>query len=606
MDTLRFGFRYWKKYLPLSLLAKLFSLIAILCDLTLPLLSAGLLDYIIAYDPASPPAPGILDFLYTGRLGAPGTWQLFGNIAAIFAGVLCVRLLFLYCKNVTFQWCGLRMECTLREETYAKLLDLDGETIARYNMGELLTTMNRDTIIFKEMYSRIFMSIFDSVVSITVAIALLATLDTYLLIIPLALTPFIIIALVCYLKKVRKVFAAIRQGYSEINLDVQENVDAVRIVRSFAAEEEEIEKFDKCNKNVCELNCREVRLSAKFNAIFTAFQQVGYVGTVVLAVLLVMSGNIALGALTAATTYVTKIISHITQISRAFFMMQNQLVSGGRLKRFLTEKSAVPDCPSARVCSRTPHIAFRDVSFTLGDKQVLKHISLDVPYGKKVGLMGGTGSGKSALLKMLSRIFDATAGEVDIDGVNIKEYPLEQVRAEYAYVFQDVFLFSNTVDANVAFARPDCSEEDVFRATSIAQASRFVEKLPDGYSTIVGERGMGLSGGQKQRISIARALVKGAPVLILDDASSALDMATEKRVLSAIKRHCPEHTLFIATHRVSSVMDCDEILFLRDGEIVERGTAQELIQKDGAFAAIWRLQTSDGQLDDSSYGAGEE
>ena len=320
----------------------------------------------------------------------------------------------------------------------------------------------------------------------------------------------------------------------------------------------------------------------------------------------VMSGNIALGALTAATTYVTKIISHITQISRAFFMMQNQLVSGGRLKRFLTEKSAVPDCPSARVCSRTPHIAFRDVSFTLGDKQVLKHISLDVPYGKKVGLMGGTGSGKSALLKMLSRIFDATAGEVDIDGVNIKEYPLEQVRAEYAYVFQDVFLFSNTVDANVAFARPDCSEEDVFRATSIAQASRFVEKLPDGYSTIVGERGMGLSGGQKQRISIARALVKGAPVLILDDASSALDMATEKRVLSAIKRHCPEHTLFIATHRVSSVVDCDEILFLRDGEIVERGTAQELIQKDGAFAAIWRLQTSDGQLDDSSYGAGEE
>ncbi len=606
MDILRFGFRYWKRYLPLSLLSKLFSLVAILCDLTLPLLSAGLLDYIIAYDPADPPAAGILDFLYTGNLGAPGTWQLFGSLAAIFAGVLCIRLIFLYCKNVTFQWCGLRMECVLREETYAKLLNLDGETIARYNMGELLTTMNRDTIIFKEMYSRIFMNIFDSVVVIAVSIALLATLDTYLLIIPLVLMPFIVIALVCYLKKARKVFAAIRQGYSEINLDVQENVDAVRIVRSFAAEDEEIRKFDKCNQNVCDLSCREVRLSAKFNSIFTAFQQVGYVGTVVIAVLLVMSGQIALGALTAATTYVTKIISHITQISRSFFTMQNQLVSGGRLRRFLTEESAVPDCPSARVCSAKPHIELKDVSFTLGEKQVLKHISLDIPYGKKVGLMGGTGSGKSALLKMLSRIFDATAGEVDIDGVNIKEYPLEQVRAEYAYVFQDVFLFSNTVDANVAFARPDCTEEDVLRATEIAQAARFVEKLPDGYETIIGERGMGLSGGQKQRISIARALVKGAPVLILDDASSALDMATEKRVLASIKQHCPDNTLLIATHRVSSVMDCDEILFLRDGEIVERGTAQELIDRNGAFAAIWKLQTSDGQLDDSSYGAGEE
>ena len=606
MDVFRFGLKYWKKFIPLSLLSKLFSLIAIVCDLTIPLISAGLLDYIIAYDPADPPAAGLLDFLFMGSLGAPGSWELFGNIALVFAGVLCTRLVFLYCKNISYQWCGLRMECLLREETYAKLLELDGETIARYNMGELLTTMNRDTIIFKEMYSRIFMNIFDSVVSIVLSIALLATLDTYLLIIPLVLTPFIIVALVSYLKKARRLFASIREGYSAINLDVQENVDAVRIVRSFAAEEEEIRKFDECNTRVRDLSCREVRLTAKFNSIFTAFQQVGYVGTVVIAVLLVLSGDIALGALTAATTYVTKIISHITQISRAFFMMQNQLVSGGRLKRFLTEESAVPDCPSALVCSAKPHIEFRDVSFTLGEKQVLKHISLDVPYGKKVGLMGGTGSGKSAMLKMLSRIFDATAGEVTIDGKDIRDYPLEQVRAAYSYVFQDVFLFSNTVDANVAFAHPDCTEDDVFRASDIAQASAFIKKLPDGYETIVGERGVGLSGGQKQRISIARALIKGSPVLILDDASSALDMATEKRVLAAIKEHCPENTLFIATHRVSSVMDCDEILFLRDGEIVERGTAQQLIEQDGAFAAIWKLQTSDGQLDDSSYGAGEE
>ena len=606
MDVLRFGFRYWKKFVPLSLLSKLFSLIAILCDLILPLLSAGLLDYIIAYDPANPPASGLLDFLYTGSLGAPGSWELFGNLALIFAGVLLLRLIFLYCKNVTFQWCGLRMECVLREETYAKLLDLDGETIARYNMGELLTTMNRDTIIFKEMYSRIFMNIFDSVVSIALSIALLATLDLYLLILPLAMAPFIVVALVSYLKKARRLFASIREGYSAINLDVQENVDAVRIVRSFAAEDEEIKKFDDCNRKVCDLNCDQVRLSAKFNSIFVAFQQVGYVGTVVIAVLLVLGGNIALGVLTAATTYVTKIISHITQISRSFFMMQNQLVSGGRLKRFLTEESAVPDCLSALVCSQKPHIAFHDVSFTLGEKQVLKHITIDVPYGKKVGLMGGTGSGKSALLKLLSRIFDPTAGEVTIDGKDIRSYPLEQVRAAYSYVFQDVFLFSNTVDANVAFAHPDCTEDEVFRATHIAQADRFIDKLPDGYATIVGERGVGLSGGQKQRISIARALVKGSPVLILDDASSALDMATEKRVLAAIKRHCPDNTLFIATHRVSSVMDCDEILFLRDGEIVERGTAEELIRKDGAFAAIWKLQTSDGQLDDSSYGAGED
>lgn len=607
MSVFRFGLKYWKKFIPLSLLSKLFSLLAMACDLVIPLISAGMIDYIIGYDAVNPPTEhGVLGFLFAGALGEPQSWQLFCNLTLIFAGVLLTRMLFLYCKNVTFQWCGLRMECKLREETYAKLLELDGETISRYNMGELLTTMNRDTVIFKELYSRILMNIFDSTVMIALSIALLTTLDAMFLILPLVITPLILACLIRYLMQARKLFRAIREGYSAINLDVQENVDAVRIVRSYAAEEEEIAKFDVCNERVRESNCREVLLSAKYHSIFTAFQQIGYVGTVVIAVLLVLSGEIYLGALTAATTYVTKIISHITQLCHTCFRMQNQLVSGGRLQKFLTEESAVPDCPSALKASLQPHIVFHDVNLTLGEKQVLRHIDLDVPYGKKVGVMGGTGSGKSALLKLLSRIFDATSGEITVDGVNVMDYPLEQVRAEYAYVFQYVFLFSNTVDANIAFSSPDCTQETVHEAAAIAQASAFVEKLPEGYETIVGERGVGLSGGQKQRISIARALVKSAPVLILDDASSALDMATEKRVLAAIKESCPEKTLFIASHRVASVMDCDEVLFLRDGEIAERGTPDELIAMDGAFAAIWKLQTSDGQLDDSSYGAGEE
>ena len=197
--------------------------------------------------------------------------------------------------------------------------------------------------------------------------------------------------------------------------------------------------------------------------------------------------------------------------------------------------------------------------------------------------MGGTGSGKSALLKTLCRTFDVTSGRITLDGADIRDYTLETLRSEFSYVFQDVFLFSNTVDANIAFARPDCEEELVLGAAETAQAARFIEKLSEGYETIVGERGIGLSGGQKQRVSIARALVKGAPVLVLDDASSAL----------------------ISAHRVSSVMDCDEVIYLRDGEIVERGTPQELVAMGGAFAAVWRLQTSDGQLDDSSYGKGE-
>ena len=384
----------------------------------------------------------------------------------------------LYAKNVTFQWCGVAMECTLRAETYAKLLELDGETLSRYNVGELLTTMNRDTISFKELYSRMILNIFDSVIVIVFSVVTLTMLDWRLLFLPVAVAPFFTVALVRYLRQAKVLFKEIRESYSAINLTVQENIDAVRIVRSFAGEETEMHKFDRDNERVYALNKQEARLSAKYNSIFTLCQQVGYVGTVCIAFALVLSGSIALGALTAATTYVTKIISHIMQISRSFYMMQNQLVSGARLKKFLTEEGAIHDSRALRTAPQKPHFRFEDVSLTLGEKPVLKHITLDLPYGKKLGVMGGTGSGKSVLLKSLSRIYDVTAGDITLDGTDIRDYSLEALRSEFAYVFQDVFLFSNTVDANIAFAHPDvpkrksCAPRRSRRPTSSSASSR--------------------------------------------------------------------------------------------------------------------------------------
>ena len=177
MDIFRFGWKYWKKYLPLDILVKVFSLVAILCDLLLPLLSAGIIDYVIAYDPSSPVDEGFIGFLFDGRLGAPASGELFLHLVLMFAGVFLVRIVLLYAKNVTFQWCGVAMECTLRAETYAKLLELDGETLSRYNVGELLTTMNRDTISFKELYSRMILNIFDSVIVIVLSVVTLTMLD---------------------------------------------------------------------------------------------------------------------------------------------------------------------------------------------------------------------------------------------------------------------------------------------------------------------------------------------------------------------------------------------------------------------------------------------
>lgn len=604
MSNLSFGAGYWKKQLPLTVLSYLSSFIAIVTDLSLPLLTAAMLDYAVCYDPskAAGTPDGIFGFLFTGKYGALGTMKLFLSCAAVFLVILLLRLIFIYIKNISFQRAGLRMESDLRDDTYKKLMQLDGSALSGFNTGELMTVMNRDIVMVKEMYTRVFISFFDSVTVMIVTCIFLSSISPWMLLIPVAISPALIFTLIRYARTMKVIFTDVRRAYSDINLTVQENIRGVRLVRAFANETYEEEKFRRDNYRMRDVMFRLDDKMAKYNTFFDGFMQIAYVSAIIICVFLVLNGSLMVGALTAAGAYVMKIMSHITQISQNISNMQRQTVSLGRLKNFLETESGIREYPEALCASARPHIRMENVSLTLGDKQVLKNITLDIPYGKKVGIMGGTGSGKSVLLKSLSRVFDVTSGEISIDGQNVRKYALDALRNEFAYVFQDVFLFSHTIDANIAFYDPEAPEEDVRDAAETAQAARFVEKLEDGYETVVGERGLGLSGGQKQRLSVARALMKRAPVLILDDASSALDMATEKKLLKAVKQKTPENTLLIAAHRVSSVMDCDEIVYLQDGEIVERGTAKELISLGGRFASIYRMQTADGQLDDSSYG----
>ena len=238
----------------------------------------------------------------------------------------------------------------------------------------------------------------------------------------------------------------------------------------------------------------------------------------------------------------------------------------------------------------TPDIEMKDVSLEMDGQEILKHINISIPYGKKLGIVGETGSGKSVLLKALVRVSDITSGQITISGHDIKEFSLDNLRKMYSYLFQEVFLFSNTIESNIAFSRADIDERMVTRAATDAEAARFIDALPERYKTIVGERGLGISGGQKQRISIARAFLKNAPVFVLDDSTSALDVNTEHVVLKNIYEHFAEKTLIITAHRFSSVVDCDEILYMKDGVIAERGTFRELMELGGSFAHIYRVQ----------------
>lgn len=588
MDVLKFGFRYWKRNLGFSVVTQIMSFTALGADLLLPMLTALFIDYIIKDSPVK--NDNVFSFLLDGSWGQVHTMELFWHLAVVFLGLLFLKLILVYSKNVINQRLGLNLETDLRLATFHKLMELDSATISEYNTGELLTTVNSDTIMFKEMFCRIIPNILDSAFVLVIAILLLASINAWLLIIPLLMIPVFAFALMRFKKLARLNFRNIRSCNSDMNLKVQENIEAVRLVRSFTNEEKEQEKFNEANQNLRDSYIKQVKLSASFEAAFSAIKQFAYIGSIAVSAILVMNGQIRVGYLASCAAYILKIMDYITMINNMMFQMQQQIVSGYKMMHFMECESRIPDGTETVAEDSAPHIRFQNASLKILDKPVLQNIDLDIPYGRKIGIVGGTGSGKSTLLEALIRIHDVSEGEILLNGRNIKEYSLKSLRSQFAYVYQDVFLFSNTIDSNISYADPEAEEEAVIRAAEHAQAHDFITKLEEGYDTIVGERGLGISGGQKQRVSIARALVKDAPVLVLDDSTSALDVDTEKRLLEAINRHYSDKTLLISAHRMSSVVDCDEILYLLDGRIAERGTFEELMEQNGHFASVYNIQ----------------
>ncbi|MBR3508127.1 MAG: ABC transporter ATP-binding protein [Lachnospiraceae bacterium] len=588
MEVFKFGFRQWKKRLALDILTKLLSFTALTADLLLPLLTAMFINYVIKEE--KPEQGGVFSFLLSGKYGEVHSMQLFWTLACWFLGLILLKDVIVYVKNYILQKLGLALETDLRVLTFHKLMELDSETVSEYNTGELLTTLNSDTIMFKELFCRMIPNIFDSIYVLILAVVMLASINHYLLIIPVILTPFFAVALLRFRKLARDNFRAIRGCNSTMSLTVQENIEAVRLVRSFTNEELEKRKFDKSNVALRDAHVKQIKLSSTFEAVFGMIRQVAYIGSIAVAAVLVMHGQLLVGYLVACADYVFRIMNHVTQINNSFFQMQQQLVSGKKMLDFMNcESKIVGGEQSAKEVAQI-HLKVEDASLAIQGQEILKHVSIDITPGKKIGIVGGTGSGKSVLLESLIRVHDISSGRITLNGTDIREYDLDSLRQKFSYVFQDVFLFSNTITSNIAYSEPEVERQQIQKAAEHAQAHGFIMNLLDGYETIVGERGLGISGGQKQRVSIARALLRDAPILVLDDSTSALDVNTEKKLLADIKKYYPDKTLLISAHRLSSVVDCDEILFMRDGSITERGSFDELMKLNGDFAKIYNIQ----------------
>ncbi len=600
LDILKFGFKYWKKRMPMAIFCQIMGYVGLTATLLLPQLTQLIIDFVIdveSFTPEKMESSGNL-FMFlvrSGEYGAPGSTELFFSLAGVFLILLAVRIVLLYVRNNLFIRNGLKMETDLRNATYTKLTRQSNSILSRYSTGELLNIMNGDIVSFKELFAFVFLIIADAVFMLVVVVYLLARINPALIIIPLSLSPFLIVTLRKFMRAARDISAEIRNRNADMNMTVSENINAVRLIRSFTSEETELKKFDKRNEATKNTYFRHADIISSYTVLFNIMRQVAYIGSIAVGTLLILRGHLTVGSLVAFTGYVLNIMDNITNINNFMFTAQQQLVSGGRLLIFLETGNIIDELESPEQLSGRPHIATEELTLVMDDHTLLKNVTLDVPPGKKLGIMGGTGSGKTVLLKTLSRFMDATSGRVMINGEDVRKYPIEDVRRQFSFVFQDVFLFSNTIDANIAYYDPEADRERVRHCAETAQATSFIESMPDGYETVIGERGFGLSGGQRQRVSVARALLKDAPVLVLDDSTSALDTATEKKLLDIIQSEFSEKTILISAHRASSVAFCDEIIYMQDGEIIERGSFDELMAMRGNYYSIYAKQSADGE-----------
>jgi len=497
------------------------------------------------------------------RKGETNLWPL----AFAILGAALVRLVFSVLRRLIAGRVSLGVEYDLRNRMYRHLQSLE--------------------LAFFLGYGLIF--ILQSLVTLLVAAAVMLALNVELGLLALAPAPLIFWAAMRYGRKNRPASQEVQQRIAELTAEVEENVGGIRLVKAFAREDRQLGRVRERAGRVFE----QSMVSTRLRAFYTPF--IGFLPTLGLAVVLLVggrqavNGQITIGEFVAFYGYVNLLVGPVRMLGIALGMAQRAVGSGARVFEVLDRKpdmtvpEGAPDLPAG-----DGRVDMRGIAFTYvgSDERVLDGIDLDVPAGRTIAIVGGTGSGKSTLVSLLPRLYDPTEGTVSIDGADVSQVRLESLRGQVGLVSDDPFLFSDTIAGNIAYARADASQEVIEDAAKRADIHDFIASLPDGYDTIVGERGMTLSGGQRQRLAIARALVMDPRVLILDDATSSVDASTEAAIKRALRELMQGRTTFIIGHRLSTIALADEIVVLEGGRIVARGTHDELVEASDLYREI--------------------
>ncbi len=504
-----------------------------------------------------------------------------------------VRTVIQFSSNMLYEVCSQGMLSKIRNYLFANVQKQDMTFYDRSSTGDIMTRLSGDLDMVRHSVAWIIKALLESIVLFTTSTVYFFILDPVMAICLLALTPLIFIISGIFRKDVGPKYVDLRERLSKLNTAAQENIAGNRVVRAFAREDYEIDRFSEKNKEYSEANKNAAMTWLKYFPYIETTAQGLTVVQLIAGGIFVITGRLTMGEYVAFSGLIWSLSNPMRNVGALINDLQRFMASASKIVEVYYSRPFIVNRSDAKEMSEKLRggVEFKNVSFSYDGTPVLKDVSFKINAGETVAIMGETGSGKTTLVNMIPRLYDPKRGEVLVDGVNVRFIKLETLRRNIGMAMQDVLLWSDTIDGNIAFGDSDMPEEDVHRFAHAADADNFIANLSDGYETIVGERGVGLSGGQKQRISLARALAVRPAILILDDTTSAVDLETEKRIqenLAALDFKC---TKIIIAQRISSAKDADKIIILKDGKISETGTHEELLKNEnGYYSEIYRLQ----------------
>lgn len=529
----------------------------------------------------------IVDDVITG-----GNYELLPKLLGIMIGVTVVRAVLRFIFLMCFESSSQGLIYDIREESYKKLMKEDFAFFNKNRTGDLMSRQTGDIDAVRHMVSHVIFFAFENILIFVMALVMIFTVNVKLALCMLIVLPFTLAVTLCQAKEIKPAFAKVRDRFSSLNAFAQETIAGNRVVKAFAKEDFETEKFNRENDGYRDAQIAASHVWMKYIPMFEVLSQCLTIILMILGGFMVIDGQVTLGEMVTVNGYLWMLNSPLRQAGWIINDLQRFVTA---IEKIYAVYTTEPDIRQPESAEKNPRrlkgaVTFRHVDYFANDDVVLRDINFSVKPGQTVGIIGATGSGKSTLVNLICRFYDVSHGEVLVDDVNVKNLNLQVLRGNIGVAMQDVFLFSDTIEGNIAYGNPDCSFEDVVRAAKIANAHDFIMEMPEGYDTIVGERGVGLSGGQKQRISLARAILKNPSIVILDDTTSAIDMETESSIQHELKQVSDNRTVFIIAHRISSIMHADQILVLDNGRLIEHGTHEELLARKGYYSTVFHHQ----------------